>query len=136
MAQQKQPDRGDKSGFFTARSAQTKTPGLHEADQDGGGDETLPLQNSPDPGNLLVTQEILRACLEEMSQKLLANIQSSVATLSKDIQELWERTAHVEHRMGEYADAHNDLADHIQALEKQLTSAQLKISDLEDRSRR
>ncbi|CAH2320324.1 Hypothetical predicted protein [Pelobates cultripes] len=71
-----------------------------------------------------------------MSDKLLNNIQASVTVLSKDIQELGKRTAHVEHRMGEYAEAHNDLADHIQALEKQLTSAQLKLSDLEDRSRR
>ncbi|CAH2293805.1 Hypothetical predicted protein [Pelobates cultripes] len=134
MAQQKgkkQPDRGDKSGFFMVGSAQNKTLGLQEADQDGGGDDTLPLQNSPNPGNLPVIQEILRACLEEMS-----HIQSSVATLSKDIQELGERTAHVEHRKGEYADAHNDLADHVQALEKQLISAELNISNLEDRSRR
>ncbi|CAH2294784.1 Hypothetical predicted protein, partial [Pelobates cultripes] len=93
-----------------------------------------PLQHLPDPGNLPITQEILRACLDEVSDKLLNNIQASVTALSKDIQEQGERTAHVEHRMGEYAEAHNDLADHVQALEMQLTS--LKCSDLEDGSRR
>ncbi|CAH2311896.1 Hypothetical predicted protein [Pelobates cultripes] len=139
MAQQKGkkiPERADKSGFFTVRSAPNRAQGQHEADQDGGGDDTLPLQHSPDPGNLPVTREILRAYLDEMSDKLLNNIQASVTALSKDIQELGERTAHVEHRMGEYAEAHNDLADHVQALEKQLTSAELKHYDLEDRSLR
>ncbi|CAH2319677.1 Hypothetical predicted protein [Pelobates cultripes] len=139
MAQQKGkkiPERADKSGFFTARSTPNRAQGQHEADQDGGGDDTLPLQNSPDHGNLPVTQEILRACLDEMSDKLLNKIQASVTALGKDIQELGERTAHVENHMGEYEEAHNDLADHVQALEKQLTSAQLKLSDLEDRSRR
>ncbi|CAH2282858.1 Hypothetical predicted protein, partial [Pelobates cultripes] len=126
------PDQGDKTAFFAARPAPSKTPGLHEADQDGGGDDTLPLQTSPGPGNIPVTQDILRACLEEMSDKLLKNIQSSVTALSKDIQELGERMAHMEHCMGKYAEAHNNMADHVQALENQLTSAQLKISDLED----
>ncbi|CAH2284067.1 Hypothetical predicted protein [Pelobates cultripes] len=132
----KNPDQGDKTAFFAARPAPNESPGLYEADQDGGGDHTLPLQTSLDPGNIPVTQDILRACLEEMSDKLLKNIQSSVTALSKDIQELCVRKAHMEHRIGEYAEAHNDMADHVQALEKQLTSAQLKISDLEDRSRR
>ncbi|CAH2222290.1 Hypothetical predicted protein, partial [Pelobates cultripes] len=133
MAQKKgkkNPERGEKIGFFTARSARNKPPGPHAADQDGDGDDTLPLQILPDPGNIPVTQDILKACLEEMSDKLLKNMQSSVSALSKDIQELGERKAQVEHRMGEYAEAHNDLADHVQALEKQLTSAQLKSSTL------
>ncbi|CAH2255147.1 Hypothetical predicted protein [Pelobates cultripes] len=124
MAQQKgkkNPDRGDKSSFFAARSVLNKTQSLHETNQVGGKGDTLPLQNSPDPRNLPVTQDILRACLDEMSDKLLNKIQASVTTLSKNIQELGERTAHVEHRMDEYADAHNDLADHVQALEKQFT---------------
>ncbi|CAH2306906.1 Hypothetical predicted protein [Pelobates cultripes] len=115
MSQQKGkkiPDRAEKSGFFAARPAPSRAQGQHEADQDGGGDDTLPLHNSPDPGNLPVTQEFLRACLDEMSDKLLNKIQASVTAMGKDIQELGERTAHVENRMGEFEEAHNDLTDH------------------------
>ncbi|CAH2303341.1 Hypothetical predicted protein [Pelobates cultripes] len=71
MAQQKGkkiPERADKSGFFTARSAPNRAQGQHDVDQDGGGDDTLPLQNSPDPGNLPFTQEILRACLDKIGR--------------------------------------------------------------------
>ncbi|CAH2302492.1 Hypothetical predicted protein [Pelobates cultripes] len=121
MSQQKGkkiPDRAEKSGFFTARSAPSRAQGQHEADQDGGGDDILPLHNSPDPGNLPVTQEFLIACLDKMSDKLLNKIQASVTALGKDIQELGERTAHVENRMGEYEEAHNDLTDHVKALEQ------------------
>ncbi|CAH2284990.1 Hypothetical predicted protein [Pelobates cultripes] len=50
--------------------------------------------------------------------------------------ELGERTSLMEHRMGEYAEAHNDMADHVQKLEHQLETYQVKLMDIENRSPR
>ncbi|CAH2300985.1 Hypothetical predicted protein [Pelobates cultripes] len=71
-----------------------------------------------------------------MSEKLLHNFNKSISDLRKDVQELGDRTAHMENRMGEYAEAHNDMADHVQHLEQELSACQNKLMDLEDRSRR
>ncbi|CAH2220909.1 Hypothetical predicted protein, partial [Pelobates cultripes] len=71
-----------------------------------------------------------------MSDKLLCNFIRSISDLQKDVQELGERTVRMEHRMGEYAKAHNDMTDHVQKPGQQLESCQVKLMDLEDRSRR
>ncbi|CAH2284882.1 methyltransferase 4 isoform X1 [Pelobates cultripes] len=81
----------DKSGFFAACNQTPKTQTTLDDEQDG--DDTLPLQDSPGSRDQPVTQEILQACLEEMTTKLLNNFNRSISDLRKDVQELGERTA-------------------------------------------
>ncbi|CAH2315749.1 Hypothetical predicted protein [Pelobates cultripes] len=66
--QKKQTEKTDRSGFFTSRASTPKAAGLTDRDQDGdGGNDTIPLQSSPGPQNLPVTQDFLQNCLEDMS---------------------------------------------------------------------
>ncbi|CAH2252478.1 Hypothetical predicted protein [Pelobates cultripes] len=71
-----------------------------------------------------------------MSDKLLHNLNKSISDLKGDVQELGDRTARMENRRGEYAEEHNDMADHVHQLEQALESCQYKVMDLEDRPRR
>ncbi|CAH2275388.1 Hypothetical predicted protein [Pelobates cultripes] len=134
-SKQKLPDKGEKSSFFGTRPQQPKQAASHESDQDGDGDDTMPLHADP-VGNLPVTQEILQKCLDAMSNKLLDNLNKSIAEIKKDLRDLGERTARAENKMDEFAEAHNDMADHVQRLEHQQHQLQVKIMDIEDRSRR
>ncbi|CAH2226146.1 Hypothetical predicted protein [Pelobates cultripes] len=135
LKQKMQADKMYCSGFFTTRVSTPKNTGLTDQDQDGdGGNDTLPLQNSPKPQNLPVTQDFLQSCLEDMSSKILASLQGTLREICKDVQELGDRTARVEQHMEDQASAHNDMADQVQSLQQQLEHTQRKIMDLEDRS--
>ncbi|CAH2285493.1 Hypothetical predicted protein, partial [Pelobates cultripes] len=46
------------------------------------------------------------------------------------------RLAHLESKMDDKATAHNSLADSLQQIEEKLTKHEMKLTDLEDRSRR
>ncbi|CAH2281926.1 Hypothetical predicted protein [Pelobates cultripes] len=86
---EKHTEKSKRSSFFSAKTSTSKSSGLAEIEQDGGGvDDTLPLQASPRSLHLLVTQDILQSCLEAMSNKILANIQGFLRELRKDVQEL------------------------------------------------
>ncbi|CAH2284963.1 Hypothetical predicted protein [Pelobates cultripes] len=118
------------------RASTPKTSGLMERDQDGdGGNDTIPLQSSPGPQNLPVTQDFLQNCLEDMSRNILTSIHSTLRELRKDMQELGDRTACVEQRGEEQAAAQNGMADQVQHMQQQLEYTQRKVVDLEDRSR-
>ncbi|CAH2247220.1 Hypothetical predicted protein [Pelobates cultripes] len=133
----KQAEKSDRSEFFTARASTPKATGLLDQAQDGdGGNDTLPLRTPTGSHNLPVTQDFLQTCLEDMSSKILASIQSTLRELSKDVQELGDRTAWVEQRVEEQTSAHNELADQMHNLQQLLDQSQRKIMDLEDRSRR
>ncbi|CAH2320103.1 Hypothetical predicted protein [Pelobates cultripes] len=71
-----------------------------------------------------------------MSDKLLCNFNRLISDLQKDVLDLGNRSAHMEHCMGEYEEAHNDMVDHIQNIEQELESCQTKLMDLKDQSRR
>ncbi|CAH2327752.1 Hypothetical predicted protein [Pelobates cultripes] len=77
-----------------ARASTLKAAGLLDQGQDGdGGNDTLPLRTPLVSHNLPVTQDFLQNCFEDMSSKILASIQSTLRELSKDVQELGDRTA-------------------------------------------
>ncbi|CAH2225685.1 Hypothetical predicted protein [Pelobates cultripes] len=133
----KQAEKSDRSEFFAARASTPKATGLLDQAQDGdGGNDTLPLRTPTGSHNLPVTQDFLQTCLEDMSSKILASIQSTLRELSKDVQELGDRTARVEQRVEEQTSVHNELADQVHNLQQLLNQSQRKIMDLEDRSRR
>ncbi|CAH2320060.1 Hypothetical predicted protein [Pelobates cultripes] len=93
----KQAEKSDRSEFFAARASTPKATGLLDQAQDGdGGNDTLPLRTPTGSHNLPVTQDFLQTCLEDMSSKILASIQSTLRELSKEVQELGDRTARVE----------------------------------------
>ncbi|CAH2327899.1 Hypothetical predicted protein [Pelobates cultripes] len=133
----KQGKKADRSVFFAARASTPKAAGLTDGDQDGdGGNDTVPLQYSPGPQNLPVTQDFLQNCLEDMSTKILTSLQSTLKELRRDVQELEDRMTHVEQKMEDQTAAHNDVADQVQHMQQQLEYTQRKVMDLEDRSRR
>ncbi|CAH2247899.1 Hypothetical predicted protein, partial [Pelobates cultripes] len=93
----KQTEKSDRSEFFATRASTPKATGLLDQAQDGDGrNDTLPLRTPTGSHNLPVTQDFLQTCLEDMSSKILASIQSTLRELSKDVQELGDRTARVE----------------------------------------
>ncbi|CAH2321768.1 Hypothetical predicted protein [Pelobates cultripes] len=85
-----------------------------------------PLQSSPGPQNLPVTQDFLQNCLEDMSSKILVSIPSTLRELRRDVQELGDRTAHVEQKMEDQAAAHNDMTEQVRHMQQQLEYTQRK----------
>ncbi|CAH2222700.1 Hypothetical predicted protein [Pelobates cultripes] len=67
--------------------------------------------------------------LDALSSKLINSCQSSLKALQKDIHEVGNRTVHSESKMAEFATAHNDLAEHVQALEQQIATLEKKMMD-------
>ncbi|CAH2225293.1 Hypothetical predicted protein [Pelobates cultripes] len=95
----KQAEKNDRVGFFMTRASTPKNLGLAEQEQDGdGGNDTLPLQNSPGAQNLPVTQDFLQKCLDNMSSKILETLQGTLREMKREMQE---------NRMEEQATAHN-----------------------------
>ncbi|CAH2306493.1 Hypothetical predicted protein [Pelobates cultripes] len=121
----KQAEKTDRAGFFTTWASTPKASGLSDQDQDGDeGNDTLALQNSPGAQNLPVTQDFLQTCLENMSSKILETIQGTLREIRKEVQELGDRTARVEHCMEDQASAHNEMAEQVKDLQQQLESTQ------------
>lgn len=54
----------------------------------------------------------------------------------KEIDALGERVEYVENKMCDFTDAHNELVDAHFELEDEIKNLKLKVTDLEDRSRR
>ncbi|CAH2293712.1 Hypothetical predicted protein [Pelobates cultripes] len=89
----KHPEKGgEKKLFFTAHNQLPKLPNSQDEEQDGGSDDTLPLPGTPTTRGLPVTQDIIQAYLEEMSNKLLRNFNRSISDLKKDVQDLGDIT--------------------------------------------
>ncbi|CAH2312980.1 Hypothetical predicted protein [Pelobates cultripes] len=102
---------------------------------DGGAlsEDSNPASDSPIVDRNL-TATYLQEALDSLSAKLISSWSSHVDTLSKDNQELGARTSHNASKITEFASDHNDLAEHVQRLEQQLTSMDTNIIDAEDQS--
>ncbi|CAH2282029.1 Hypothetical predicted protein [Pelobates cultripes] len=70
-----------------------------------------------------------------MSDKLVKTWQTSIEQLRKEVLDIGNRTAHIKNKLSEYATAHNDIADHVAALEQKVTLIEARMADAEDRSR-
>ncbi|CAH2324780.1 Hypothetical predicted protein, partial [Pelobates cultripes] len=78
----------------------------------------------------------LQKALDAQSIKLNNSWQISVETKCKGLHELGARTVYTESKMVEFATAHNNQADRVPYLEKQLAIMENKMMNAEDRARR
>ncbi|OCU00212.1 hypothetical protein XELAEV_18005990mg [Xenopus laevis] len=78
--------------------------------------------------------------IKEMLTELRTTLKGDLKQLSKDlrreIQDIGERPAHIEEKMGEFVEAHNDLAESCTKVQTEADALRDKVNDLEDRSRR
>ncbi|CAH2326804.1 Hypothetical predicted protein [Pelobates cultripes] len=130
-------DKGDKMNFFAQKrppALQHTDPGLQDgAGYSGGSSPRSDLDTQTEVG---LTASLLQAALDKQSTKLIATWQESVAEIKRDLHDLGSRTGHVETKVDNIVDAHNQAVDRIQALETQLAKYEVKLMPLEDRSRR
>ncbi|CAH2252488.1 Hypothetical predicted protein, partial [Pelobates cultripes] len=102
-------------------------------DQDAG---TLHTDKTSHWASGELTKAHLTEALDAMSDKLVKTWQTSIEQLRKEVLDIGNRTAHIENKLSEYATAHNDIADHVAALEQKVTQIEARMADVEDRSRR
>uniref|UniRef100_A0A8C5R5S6 Uncharacterized protein n=1 Tax=Leptobrachium leishanense TaxID=445787 RepID=A0A8C5R5S6_9ANUR len=74
--------------------------------------------------------------LGDLSATLTARLDTVAMAIRSDIKEIGERTNKLESKMAEFAEAHNTMAAQVETLEEQLKVTMLKLTDMEDRSRR
>lgn len=78
----------------------------------------------------------MRQLLSQFKSEVSADIRVMLQSCQKSIDELGERTDHLETKMGEVVGSHNDLITSHEALQAEVSALRDKVSDLEDRSRR
>uniref|UniRef100_A0A8C5P8T2 Uncharacterized protein n=2 Tax=Leptobrachium leishanense TaxID=445787 RepID=A0A8C5P8T2_9ANUR len=121
--------------FFTPRPSRRR----EDADpQDGGGSPSQSPNSATgtNEGDLLVFTTRMETLFKDFSSALSTRLDAVSADIRKDIQEIGERTSHLENKMSEMANAHNEMATAIESMEAKLLQCTTKLADLEDRSRR
>ncbi|XP_044146133.1 uncharacterized protein LOC122934611 [Bufo gargarizans] len=83
-----------------------------------------------------VTEATLRSLLYDLRHSIQKDISSVFSALQKDITQIGERTSHIEDKMKELTNSHNQLVDAHNDAEDEISALKLKLADLEDRSRR
>ncbi|CAH2320320.1 Hypothetical predicted protein [Pelobates cultripes] len=141
MAQQKGKKNATKAEKlnFLGNKSQNKKMEIWALSQDGraSSDSTeCPTLTEIDPDPDKLTKSHLQQALDALSQKMITTWQHSMDSLRKGVQELGKKTSHVESKTEDFAQAHNDLATHVEQIEQKLTATELKLTDLEDRARR
>ncbi|CAH2322371.1 Hypothetical predicted protein [Pelobates cultripes] len=132
----RQTDKGDKMNFFAKKkppASQTELGLQDGAGHSGGSSPRSERDAQPEMG---LTASLLQAALDRQSTKLIATWQESVAEIKKYLHDLGSRTGHMETKMDDIVEAHNQAVSRIQTLESQLAKYEVKLMDLEDRSRR
>lgn len=85
-------------------------------------------------------QPIVDTDLKEMLLSLRGALQQDMLSFMQkskmEMDALGERVDYIEHKMNDFTEAHNDLVDSHVDLEDEIKHLKLKVSDLEDRSRR
>ncbi|CAH2293777.1 Hypothetical predicted protein [Pelobates cultripes] len=138
--------KADRASFFLAKSATPHAREGRSPDADGGAarseeDPPLsPLSSDTGPEDSPPTTQQLKKMLSELTDTIQKNmatqIQTLTADLRKEIIEVSQRTAQIEKRMDDFAEAHNGLADKLHELDTVLHDHAVKMADMEDRSRR
>uniref|UniRef100_A0A8C5QIC2 Transposase element L1Md-A101/L1Md-A102/L1Md-A2 n=1 Tax=Leptobrachium leishanense TaxID=445787 RepID=A0A8C5QIC2_9ANUR len=135
MATAKTKKTAGKQEFFTPRPTKRR----EDADpQDGGG------STPHSPVKTITYSEVdlaaftfrMETLFKDFSETLTTRLDTVAADIRKDIQDIGERTSHLEGKMSEMATAHNDMAGVVETLEAKLQQCLNKVADLEDRSRR
>lgn len=78
----------------------------------------------------------MRQLLSQFKSEVAADFRAMLQSCQKSVDELGERTDHLETKMGEVVGSHNDLINSHDALQAEVLALRDKVSDLEDRSRR
>uniref|UniRef100_A0A8C5PBN0 Uncharacterized protein n=1 Tax=Leptobrachium leishanense TaxID=445787 RepID=A0A8C5PBN0_9ANUR len=119
--------------FFTPRPSKRR----EDADpQNGGGSPSHSPASAAGTSevDLMVFTTRMETLFKEFSSSLSARLDTMSADIRKDIQEIGDRTSHLENKMSEMAD--NTMAAAVESLETKLLQCTNKLADLEDRSRR
>ncbi|CAH2275951.1 Hypothetical predicted protein [Pelobates cultripes] len=138
--------KADRASFFLAKSATPHSREGRSPIEDGGAarseeDPPLsPMSSDTGPEDSPLTTQQLKLMLSELTDTIQRNmatqIQTLTADLRKEIIEVGQRTAQIEKRMDDFAEAPNGLADKLQELDTVLHDHAVKMADMEDRSRR
>ncbi|XP_056398475.1 uncharacterized protein LOC130357419 [Hyla sarda] len=83
-----------------------------------------------------LTEPIMRGLLAELHTSIQGDIKAAVSNIQHEISSLGHRTSHIENKMAELTSSHNEVVDLANGLEDEVAALQLKIADMEDRSRR
>ncbi|CAH2219770.1 Hypothetical predicted protein, partial [Pelobates cultripes] len=83
-----------------------------------------------------ITERSLHRMLQDLRSTIRKDFLQIDRELRKEISTLGERTNHLENKTDELCAAHNEVVDKLQKLSEDNTTLQLKLADLEDRSRR
>lgn len=78
----------------------------------------------------------MRQLLSQFKTEVAADFRAMLQSCQNSVDELGERTDHLETKMGEIVGSHNDLITSHESLQTEVSALRDKISDLEDRSRR
>ncbi|XP_056425431.1 uncharacterized protein LOC130367075 [Hyla sarda] len=97
---------------------------------------TLAKDNKDNSVLPLGNENTIRSLFQEFRESLQKDFMSSLSSLTKEVSQLGDRTAHLEDKMEKFTEAHNALVDIQNDTTDDMHALQLKISDLEDRSRR
>uniref|UniRef100_A0A8C5M7U5 Uncharacterized protein n=1 Tax=Leptobrachium leishanense TaxID=445787 RepID=A0A8C5M7U5_9ANUR len=139
MSQSKPMQSAAKFNFFSLLTATKKSAaGIQDGARRSSPDPPAVLQmEGPATGSeLKALTTTLEGMLTSMSADLKSQLKEVAKEISADIQNLADRTSHIENKMGEYADAQNDMVDRVPELEDTLEGCLTKIADLDNRSRR
>ncbi|CAH2319718.1 Hypothetical predicted protein [Pelobates cultripes] len=105
------------------------TPGLSD-DQSDAESISSKLSDS------MITERSLHRMLQDLRSTIRKDFLQIDSELRKEITTLGERTSHLENKSDELCVAHNEVVDKLQKLSEDNNMLQLKLADLEDRSRR
>uniref|UniRef100_A0A8C5R7Q4 Uncharacterized protein n=1 Tax=Leptobrachium leishanense TaxID=445787 RepID=A0A8C5R7Q4_9ANUR len=121
--------------FFTPRPSKRRED--TDSQNGGGSPSHSPASTAgTSEGDLMAFTARMENLFKEFSSSLSARLDTVSADIRKDIQEIGDRTSHLENKMSEMADAHNAMAAAVESLESKLLQCTNKLADLEDRSRR
>uniref|UniRef100_A0A8C5Q4Q7 Uncharacterized protein n=1 Tax=Leptobrachium leishanense TaxID=445787 RepID=A0A8C5Q4Q7_9ANUR len=135
MASSKTRKTAEKSNFFTPKSSLQK---CSASSQDGGG--SPPASPESHSGavlpDLAAFASMMEGMLATLSTTLTSHLDAVSADKRQDIKAIGDRTAHLEDKMADMAEAHHTMAARVEGLEDMMQQHASKIADLEDRSRR
>ncbi|CAH2301001.1 Hypothetical predicted protein, partial [Pelobates cultripes] len=84
----------------------------------------------------MITERSLHRMLQDLRSTIRKDFLQIDSELRKEISTLGDRTSHLENKSDELCVAHNEVVDKLQKLSEDNNTLQLKLADLEDRSRR
>ncbi|CAH2284032.1 Hypothetical predicted protein [Pelobates cultripes] len=144
----------DKGSFFAAKSqnkhtdsqADSQTKDNTQESVEAGSDQELgpPLLSSPNiPVQVAINKEetqlttnLMQKMLDAAVNKMQLTVEAAIADLKVNFIDLDARTVHLEGKINEFTVTNAMLGDRLDAIEHRILQHELKLIDVEDRSRR